>query len=114
DRGGSNDSYDQTTGVRTMSNVQHSPQPREEDSGVEDTKVEPIATSRTTSRSSRLSTRRRNIWFLLVLLLLGVVTIVALGSGGAQPSGQANVTQPGTPAATATKTQSTTPPALTA
>ena len=97
-----------------MSNVEHSSQPREENSGVEDTKVEPIATSCTPSRSSRLSTRRRNIWFLLIVLLLGVVTIVALGSGGAQPSGQANVTQPGTPAATATKTQSTTPPALTA
>ena len=96
-----------------MSNVEHSPQPQEKNSGVEDTKVEPIATSCTLSRSSRLSTRRRNIWFLLILLLLGVVTIVALGSGGARPSGQANVTQPGTPPTTATKTQSTTPPALT-
>ncbi len=31
------------------------------------------------------------------MLLLGVVTIVALGSGGARPSGQANVTQSTTP-----------------
>src|SRR5207248_7172432 len=98
DRGGSNDSYDQTTGVRTMSNVQHSPQPREEDGGVEDTKVEPIAVPRTTPRSSRLSTRRRNIWFLLVVLLLGVVTIAALAGGGIRPSsGQTNVTQSTTP-----------------
>src|SRR5712691_1772647 len=96
-----------------MSNIQHFPQPREEDSGVEDTKLEPIAAPRTTSRSSRLSTRRRNIWFLLVVLLLGVVTIVALGSGGARPSGQANVTQSTTPPTTATKTQSTTPQPLT-
>jgi len=80
-----------------MSNVQHSSQPREEDSGVEDTKVEPRAVPRTTPRSSHLSTRRRNIWFLLIVLLLGVVTIVALGSGGARPSGQANVTQSTTP-----------------
>src|SRR6266571_8022783 len=80
-----------------MSNIQHSPQPRDEDSGVEDTKVEPRAVPRTTPRSSRQSTRRRNIWFLLIVLLLGVVTIVALGSGGARPSGQANVTQSTTP-----------------
>src|SRR2546429_6609878 len=93
-----------------MSNIQHSPQPREEDSGVEDTKVEPIGVPRTTPRSSRLSTRRRNIWFLLVVLLLGVVTIVALGSGGARPSGQANVTQPTPPPTTVTKTPSTHPP----
>src|SRR2546421_10538741 len=96
-----------------MSNVQHSPQPREEDSGVEDTKVEPIAVPRTTPRSSRLSTRRRNIWFLLVVLLLGVVTIVALGSGGARPSGQANGTHSTNPPTTGTKVQSTTPHALT-
>ena len=92
-----------------MSNVQHSPQPREEDSGVEDTKVEPIAAPRTTSRPSHQLTHRRNIWFLLVVLLLGVVTIVALGSGGARPSGQVNVTQSTTPPSTAAKTQSTTP-----
>jgi len=54
-------------------------------------------------------THRRNIWFLLVVLLLGVVTIVALGSGGARPSGQVNVTQSTTPPSTAAKTQSTTP-----
>jgi streptogramin lyase len=52
---------------------------------------------------------------LLTVLLLGVATIFALAGGGIRPSsGQANVTRPGTPPATATKAQSTASPALTA
>ncbi len=48
-------------------------------------------------RSVRWSARRRrDAWFLLLVLLLGVATLVALSSGATLRSGQANVTQPGT------------------
>ena len=59
-------------------------------------------------RSSRWSVhRQRNIWFLLVVLLLGIVTIFALASGTATVKQQANSTQQGTPPATTTSGTST-------
>ncbi len=62
-------------------------------------------------RSSRWSVhRQRNIWFLLVVLLLGIVTIFALASGTATVTQQANSTQSGTPPATTTS-GTPTPPA---
>src|SRR5437588_1054637 len=92
-----------------MSNREHSPPPAEEYNVAEVAKQEPFAVSFTTRRSSRKPARRlRNAWFLLVVLLLGVVTIFALSNGGIRPSPQANRAQPGTSPATAMKTQSTT------
>ncbi len=41
--------------------------------------------------------RQRDAWFLLVILLLGVVTIFALSNGAATLKQQANGAQPGTP-----------------
>jgi len=40
--------------------------------------------------------RRRDAWFLLLILLLGIVTIFVLSNGATLRSGQANVTQAGT------------------
>src|SRR5947209_16477089 len=98
-----------------MSNRGHSRPPAEEYNAAEVAKQEPFAASLTTRRSSRKSARRlHNAWFLLVVLLLGVVTIFALSYGGIRSSLQANRAQPGTSPATATKTQSTTTLAITA
>src|SRR5207302_9832729 len=62
------------------------------------------------------STRcRRFTWLLRGVLLLGLSTIFALAGGETRSSsGSANVIRSGRPAATATKAQSITSPALTA
>src|SRR5438128_6767939 len=46
--------------------------------------------------------RQRDAWFLLVVLLLGIITIFALSNGTAILKQQANSIQPGTPPATTT------------
>ena len=55
--------------------------------------------------------RRRDVWFLLIVLLLGIGTIMTLSYGGAQRAGQTNRTQPETfpPTATTTSTTEGTP-----
>ncbi len=53
---------------------------------------------------------RRDAWFLLVILLLGIVTIFALSNGAATVKQQANGAQSGTPPATTTS-GTPTPPA---
>ncbi len=100
-----------------MSNIQHSPPLGEQDNDAEIPQPRTIAAFHTQRRTSRWSTRRRrDAWFLLGTLLLGVVTIFALSHGGTRPSlsGQANITQPRTSPATATKTQPTITSAITA
>lgn len=99
-----------------MGNKRPSPSLGEQDNDVEVPQRPPLAGASREQRSTRWSAhRRRDAWFLLIVLLLGVVTIAALAGGGIRPlTGQANVTRPGTPPATATKAQSTAPPALTA
>jgi len=95
-----------------MSNKQLSSHIGTEDPGGEVAGQELRAGPRTRQRSSRWSGRRqRDAWLLLAVLLLGIVTIVALGNGSAQPSGQARVELPGTPPASGTLAQSTTPSA---
>ncbi len=54
--------------------------------------------------------RKRDAWFLLVVLLLGIVTIFALSNGTAILKQQASSTQPGTPPPTTTS-GTPTPPA---
>ncbi len=62
-------------------------------------------------RSARWSARRRcDAWFLLLILLLGIVTIFALSNGAATVKQRANITQLGTPPAT-TMSGTPTPPA---
>src|SRR5260221_10230834 len=55
--------------------------------------------------------RRRDAWFLLIVLLLGIGTIMTLSYGGAQHAGQTSGTQPETfpPTATTTSTTAGTP-----
>src|SRR5258708_17641400 len=55
--------------------------------------------------------RRRDAWFLLIVLLLGIGTIMTLSYGGAQHAGQTRGTQPETfpPTATTTSTTAGTP-----
>src|SRR5229473_3797962 len=55
--------------------------------------------------------RRRDAWFLLIALLLGIGTIMTLSYGGAQHAGQTSGTQPETfpPAVTTTSTTAGTP-----
>ncbi len=55
--------------------------------------------------------RRRDAWFLLIVLLLGIGTIMTLSYGGAQHAGQTSGTQPETfpPAVTTTSTTAGTP-----
>src|SRR5260370_26257172 len=55
--------------------------------------------------------RRRDAWFLLIVLLLGIGTIMTLSYGGAQHAGQTSGTQPETfpPTATTTSTTEGTP-----
>src|SRR5713101_1530275 len=54
--------------------------------------------------------RRRDAWFLLLILLLGIVTIFALSNGAATVKQRANIAQLGTPPATTTS-GTPTPPA---
>src|SRR6266567_633480 len=62
-------------------------------------------------RSARWSARRqRDAWFLLLILLLGIVTIFALSNGAATVKQRANITQLGTTPAT-TMSGTPTPPA---
>src|SRR5260370_22132945 len=63
-------------------------------------------------RAPRWSARRhRDAWFLLIVLLLGIGTIMTLSYGGAPHAGQTSGTQPETfpPAATPTSTTARTP-----
>src|SRR5713226_10560901 len=55
--------------------------------------------------------RRRDAWFLLIVLLLGIGTIMTLSYGSAQHAGQTSGTQPETfpPTATTTSTTAGTP-----
>src|SRR6266852_4717752 len=55
--------------------------------------------------------RRRDVWFLLIVLLLGIGTIMTLSYSGAQHAGQTSGTQPETfpPAVTTTSTTAGTP-----
>src|SRR5260370_1724558 len=55
--------------------------------------------------------RRRDAWFLLIVLLLGIGTIMTLSYSGAQHAGQTSGTQPETfpPTATTTSTTEATP-----
>src|SRR5260221_8720500 len=55
--------------------------------------------------------RRRDAWFLLIVLLLGIGTIMTLSYGGAHHVGQTSGTQPETfpPTATTTSTTEGTP-----
>lgn len=74
---------------------QHFPAPGEQDhaegAALWGTPMAPRAKQRPARWSAR---RRRNAWFLLAVLLLGVVTIVALSSGSTRRAGQANAKQP--------------------
>src|SRR5258707_4314557 len=51
--------------------------------------------------------RRRDAWFLLIVLLLGIGTIMTLSYGGAHPVGQTTGTQPENFPSTATTTITT-------
>src|SRR5712691_8697048 len=99
-----------------MSTREHFSESRVQNHEAETARRESLAVRQAKWRSPRWSARRRrDAWLLLTVLLLGVATIFALAGGGIRPSsGQANVTRPGTPPATATKAQSTASPALTA
>src|SRR5437588_5125811 len=66
----------------------------------------PQVNLRTTRWSAR---RRRDAWFLLAILLLGIVTIFALSNGAATVKQQANSTQSGTPPASTTSGKPTPP-----
>src|SRR5258708_24466306 len=65
-------------------------------------------------RAPRWSARRhRDAWFLLIVLLLGIGTIMTLSYGGAPPPGEKRGKQPPTlspPPPTTTTTAGTTPP----
>ncbi len=76
---------------------QHSPASGEQDHTSEVAQPGMPAAPCTKRRPARWSARRqRDAWFLLVVLLLGIVTLVALSNSATQRSGQASVTQPGT------------------
>src|SRR5260221_12459584 len=72
------------------------------------TGLAPQVNRRTPRWSAR---RRRDAWFLLIVLLLGIGTIMTLSYGGAQHAGQKSGTQPETfpPTATTTRTTAGTP-----
>src|SRR6266487_7134474 len=77
-----------------MSNRQHSPLLGAQHNGVEIPERTPLAVASRGQRSPRWSARRRrDAWFLLGVLLLGVVTLIALAHGGASSAGQAHGTQ---------------------
>ena len=72
------------------------------------TGLAPQVNRRTTRWSAR---RRRDVWFLLIMLLLGIGTIMTLSYSGAQHAGQTSGTRPGTfpPTVTTTSTTEGTP-----
>ena len=68
-----------------MSKIQPSPQTGEQDNKTKVT--QPQTPSVPYAISSRWSARRRrDTWFLLTVLLIGVVTIFILTNGGARPA----------------------------
>src|SRR6266567_633764 len=77
-----------------MSNRQHSPLLGAQHNDVEIPERTPLAVASRGQRSPRWSARRRrDAWFLLGVLLLGVVTLITLAHGGASSAGQAHGTQ---------------------
>jgi len=97
-----------------MSNLQHAP--RLGEAYMEEV-AEParLAVPRVSRRPARWSARRRrDAWFLLIALLVGTVTIIALSGGNTQRPTQAQGAQPGRASLPPSKTQPGTPSTTTA
>ena len=91
-----------------MSSIQPFPETREQSNTEKVTHPATPVVPHAIQPSSRWSARRRrDACFLLVLILLGIATIVGLLHSGDRLSGQASVTQSGTPPAATATTRST-------
>jgi virginiamycin B lyase len=98
-----------------MSNREHSPPLGEQDNDAEIPQPRTIAAFHTQQRTTHWSARRRrDVWFLLLVLLLGILTIFTLSNVGTQPAGRSHRAQQGASPAPTTTTHSTATSAITA